>query len=588
MAAAERAYNGMAVYGRLLGYSKKYRLVFYIGIVGMMLAAVANGFFVQQVEPLVEEVFTLQSEEALWRVPLLIFIAVVLRALGTIVGTYGMAYVAKSVIRDLRQAIFVKYLVLPGTAHAATRSGESLAKVTFNIGLLSSTAARSVTILIREGLTAIALIYVMCTLSVKLVLVFLAVFPVMFLLVGLGNRSVRRYSKRIQDSMGDIAQGVGEIISAEQLIKVFGGQTQEERRFRKVSDYSRRQELKLAVVKSLVSPFVQVLVGLTLALIVYVAASGLFLDEPMNAGEFMAFFFAFGALFAPLRSLTKVNLEIQQGIAAAQSVFAVLDAEAEQDEGTVALERAQGRLDFVAVCFAYAGAQRRALEQVTLNIQPGQTIALVGQSGSGKSTLANLVPRFYDVSEGSIKLDGVDIRDYHLADLRRQIAYVGQNPTLFDDSIYNNIAYGELAEKPAEAVHQAASLAHALEFIQDKPEGFDALVGENGMQLSGGQRQRIAIARALLKDAPILILDEATSALDAESERHIQTALDNLMQNRTTLIIAHRLSTIENADVIVVLEQGRIIEQGSHAELLNKQGAYAQLQQLQLAGESSD
>lgn len=581
----EELYSTRSVYFRLLSYSKNYRLVFYIAIAGMIVTAVANAFFVKQIEPLVEQVFTLRDPDSIIIVPLLIAAAVAIRALGGIIGNYGMDYVAMSVIRDIRKQLFDKYLSVPSAVHDTSASGEALAKVTYNVGLLSYTSSRSITILIREGLTALGLIYVMCTISIKLIGVFLAIFPVLFLLVGIGNKAVRRYSKRIQNSVGDVTQVVGEILSAHRIIKVFGGQSTEQSRFSDVNGYNRRQELKLSLVRSLVSPFVQILVGITLGLIVYVAASGV-LGFTMKAGEFMGFFFAFAGLFAPMRSLTKVNMEIQRGVAAAQSVFEVLDAESEKDEGTLALDRAQGLIRIRDLSFSYNGSDTPALNKINLDIQAGQTIAFVGQSGSGKTTLVSLIPRFYDASQGVIELDGHNVNDYPMADLRRQIAYVGQDLKLFDDTVRNNIAYGEMANADESSVKDAAKSARALEFIEVMPDGFQSMVGESGALLSGGQRQRIAIARALLKDAPILILDEATSALDTESERHIQSALDELVQNRTTLIIAHRLSTIEKADVIVVMDQGRIIEQGSHQELLTAKGAYAQLHSLQFGSET--
>jgi len=577
------SYTTKAVYLRLLSYSKDYRLAFYIAILGMAVTAAANAFFVQQVEPLVEKVFTLRDPESMWMVPLMIFAAIAIRGLGGIVGSYGMDYVAMSVIRDIRQQLFAKYLNVPSNVHDSSSSGEALAKVTYNVGLLSYTCSRSITILVREGLTAVGLTYIMCTISAKLVLVFLILFPVMLLFVGLANKAVKRYSKRIQDSVGNVAQVVSEIITAHRIIKVFGGHETEQQRFGRVNNYTRKQELKLAIINSLVSPLVQILVGISLGMIIYVAASGMFLDAPMKAGEFMAFFFAFAGLFAPLRSLTKVNLEIQRGVAAAQSVFEIIDSDAELDTGTTALDKARGELTFDNISFSYQATDSPVIEGLSLNIQAGQTIALVGASGSGKTTLASLLPRFYDVTAGAIKLDGHNIKDYSLSDLRRQISYVGQDIRLFDDSIRNNIAYGEMQDYSDDQVREAAVAARAIEFIEAKPEGFNALVGEGGAQLSGGQRQRISIARALLKNSPILILDEATSALDTESERHIQAALDELVKNRTTVMIAHRLSTIEKADMIVVMDQGKIVEQGCHAELLTKQGAYAQLHQMQFS-----
>lgn len=576
----EVRYSRGAVYARLLGYTKRYSWAFFIAVIGMCIAAFANGFFVQQVEPLVEKVFAQRDPDALFWVPFLIFSAVAGRALGTVISTYGMDYVAMSVIRDIRQDLFERYLVTPSIKHDTSASGEALSKVIYNVGLLSYSSAQAIATVIGEGLTAIYLVYLMLSISTPLVLVFFAVVPIMFIFVSIGNRAVRKYSERIQNSVGNVAQSVSEVITAHRVMKVFGGQPLERGRFAEINAYNRRQELKLAVVKSLVSPFVQFLVGLTLALIVYIAASG-WISEPLTAGKFMAFFLAMAGLFAPLRSLTKVNLEIQRGVIAAQSVFEVLDADAEKDTGTRALEQAKGRIVFNNVSFQYNDDGQTALKNINLEIEAGTTVALVGQSGSGKSTLVSLLPRFYDVSNGEILLDGEPITEYPLADLRRQISYVGQDLKLFDDTLRYNIAYGELANLPEEQIISAATSAHAMEFIENMPQGLDSLAGESGGLLSGGQRQRIAIARAMLKNSPILILDEATSALDTQSERLIQSALDDLVKNRTTLVIAHRLSTIEKADKIVVMEQGKIVEHGTHQELLEKKGAYASLHRLQ-------
>lgn len=576
----ENAYTAKAVYMRLLSYAKPYKWVFVIAILGMFLAAAANGFFVKQVEPLIEKVFVAEDKHAMVWVPFLIFLAVTGRAIGSVIGSYGMDYVAMSIIRDIRQQLFNKYLSVPSSVHDQSASGDALGKVIYNVGLLSYSSSKAITVLVGETLTAIYLLVLMMTMSLKLVLVFFALAPIMAFFVRISNKAVRRYSQRIQNSMGDVAQSVNEILSAHRVMKVFGGQQAESQRFGNINGYNRTQELKLAAIRSVVSPLVQIMLGITLGLIVYVAASDAF-GEPMTAGKFMAFFLAMAGLFSPLRSLTKVNLEIQRGITAAQSVFEVLDSESEINQGSVSLEHASGDIAFKNARFAYNENDGDALKGIDLNIKAGQTVAFVGQSGSGKTTLVSLLPRFYDLTEGEIALDGHNIQDYSLEDLRRQISYVGQDLRLFDDTIANNIAYGELNNKDASAIRKAADAARATEFIEAMPNGFNAVVGEGGTLLSGGQRQRIAIARALLKDSPILILDEATSALDTESERHIQSALNELVKNRTTLVIAHRLSTIENADVIVVMDQGEILEQGSHAELIKAQGAYAKLHAMQ-------
>lgn len=583
----ENRYTPGAVYRRLLGYSKQYWWVFAIASIGMIAAATANGLFVRQVEPLVEEVFTQRNPEAMVWVPLMILGLVALRGIGSFIGDYGVAYVAQSVIRDLRRDLFAQYLRIPISEHEKTTSGESLSKATYNVGQVSKAASKAIAIIIQEGLTAIALLVVMVSYSWKLTMFFFVIVPVLFLLIGIANKYIRRYSRRIQSSVGGVAHIVGEVIEAGRVVKVFGGETVESRRFDQVNRYNRRQKLKLALVKNLLSPIVQMLVGITLALVVYIAASGI-LGEPMTGGEFMAFFVATGGLFAPLKALTKVNAEIQTGVAASQSIFEVLDSSPEIDEGSRLLERAEGEIDFKSVRFCYQPDAESVLRGVSFNVPAGKTIALVGASGSGKTTLVSLLPRFYDVTEGGICLDGVPIQEYRLNDLRRQISYVGQDVRLFEDTVRNNIAYGELADASDEAVLEAARKAYADEFIQQLPDGYNTKLGAGGVQLSGGQRQRISIARALLKDSPVLILDEATSALDTESERHIQDALDQLIRNRTTLVIAHRLSTVENADRIVVMDQGNVIEQGTHSELIAKGGAYANLHAMQFRQVESD
>lgn len=576
----ENAYTAKAVYMRLLSYAKPYKWVFALAIFGLCLTAVANGFFIQQVEPLIEKVFVENNNKAAIWVPFLIFFSIAVRALGSMIGMYGMEYVAMSVIRDVRQQLFVKYLHVPSASHDQSSSGDALGKVIYNVGLLSYSSSKAITVLIGESLTVIYLLVLMFSMSIQLTLVFLVLVPVLAGLVTLSNKWVKRYSERIQNSMGNVAQTVNEILSAHRVMKAFGGQVVEANRFEKINNYNRKQELKLALVKSIVSPFVQLILGLTLGVIVYIAANHS-LGTVMTAGKFMAFFLAMAGIFAPIRALTKVNLEIQRGITAAQSVFEVLDAESELNQGDVNLERAKGDIEFKHTHFAYNENDGDALKGINLKIKAGQTVAFVGQSGSGKTTLVSLLPRFYDVTQGEIALDGHNIQDYSLENLRKQISYVGQDLRLFDDTIANNIAYGELNDKDLSAIRKAADAARATEFIEAMPNGFDAVVGEGGTLLSGGQRQRIAIARALLKDSPILILDEATSALDTESERHIQSALNELVKNRTTLVIAHRLSTIENADVIVVMDQGQILEQGSHSELIKAQGVYAKLHAMQ-------
>lgn len=568
-----------SVYRRLLGYARPYLWVFVLAVLGMLLAAASNGLFVKQVEPLVESVFGSDDAHAKIWVPILIFLAITGRAIGSLIGNYGMDYVAMSVVRDIRQELFEKYLVVPSSSHDRSNTGDALGKVIFNVGMLSYSASKAVAVVIGETLTAGYLLFLMIVMSPKLVLVFLLVAPVLAVFVSLSNKAVRGFAHKIQNAMGDVAQSVGELLAAHKMMKVFGGQQTEGARFERINQYNRRQELRLSLIKSLVSPLVQIMLGLTLALIVFLAASDL-IGQPMSAGEFMAFFLAMAGIFAPLRSLTTVNIEIQRGLTAAQSVFAVLDDESEHDIGTLELSPQCGDIEFKNIRFAY-NADELVLDNINLTIHRGQTVALVGRSGSGKTTLASLLPRFYEPQSGEILLAGQPLTAYQLASLRRQIAYVGQDLKLFDDTLRNNIAYGELAHKSTEEIIKACEAAHAWEFIAAMPDGLNALAGDSGTLLSGGQKQRIAIARALLKDAPILILDEATSALDTQAERHIQAALNALIKDRTTLVIAHRLSTIENADLIVVMDAGKIIETGSHRDLIAANGAYAKLHAMQ-------
>jgi len=573
---------GLALYQRLLGYVRPLLAAFLLSIFGFVLFAVANAWFFDLVRQLIDSIQAgaAQSQAARVSIPLTLLVIVVVRAAGGFLGTYCMALVAWKVVHRLRCEIMQRFLGLPLSFHDRQASGHLLSAVTFNVAQITSAVSDSVTVMLREGATVIALILYLLYLNWKLTLIFVLVTPLISAVVVVASRHFRRYSTRIQNSMGDVTQVLSEALKGLKVIRTFQAEQQINLKFAEASARNMQQNLKLYMTAAISAPVVHMLVSLAIAALIWLAMAPEALAS-ITPGEFVAFITAASALLKPVRQTSKVNADIQKGLAAAGSIFALLDQPAETDTGTHTSVRVSGKVEFRQLGFRYSEPNEPVLYDINFVCEPGKTVAIVGKSGSGKTTLVSLIPRFYDVQQGQILIDDVPHSDYTLHNLRHQIALVSQQVVLFNGSIRENIAYGELAGVSEAAIFEALTHANAMEFIRELPAGLDTLVGDDGLLLSGGQRQRLAIARALLKNAPILILDEATSALDTASERYIQSALETLMQGRTTLVIAHRLSTIEKADRIVVMDKGRIVEVGTHQTLLAHNGAYAALHQMQ-------
>lgn len=575
---------------RLLRYVKPYRWVIVPATLAIVIYALVTGlvpFFVEdvldqfQAEGLVSAGAAGDWVEAL-KLPLAILLIFGIRGVMNFLTIYGLSWVGRSAVRDLRASLFRHYLFLPAAYYDRHATGDLISRLTFNTEQVAEAISSAIVNIVRDCLLVVVMFGIMLYFSVALTLILAVVGPVIALLLGAMSRAFRRYSTRIQDSMGDVTRVMSQALHGQREVKIFAGQDFESARFAAINVRNFRLNLRLVATRAFGDALTQFVVMLGVAVVGFFVLSGL-LEDGVNAAEFSGFVTAVGILLTSLKRLVGMNALLQRGIAAGESVFEILDESVEQVDSPGSAIRVTGALEFRGVGFGYAKTGQPVLDDINFSLEPGQSLAIVGRSGSGKSTLVSLLPRFYDVSMGAILLDGRDIREYSLQDLRQQISFVGQDVVLFDDTIAGNIAYGALANASHQEIERAAELAHVNSFAADMANKLDSEVGEDGNLLSGGQRQRIAIARAILKDSPVLILDEATSSLDSESERHVQSALQELMAGRTTLIIAHRLSTVEQADRIVVMSDGRIVESGTHSQLLAAGGHYASLYRLQFA-----
>jgi len=572
--------RGLDIYKRLARYSIKHWPYLVFAIIGLILAGITIPMFTIYLQPLLDGTFTEKDPEVIKLAPFIILTIFLLRGVGSFISSYCMEWVGRSVVKEVRGEIFLKLLHLPVSYFDKNNSGKLVTRLIFHVEQVSKAATQGLTVLVQDTVIVIGSLSIMMYFSFKLTLIVLLVAPLIGILVMYVAKNFRKISSLIQDQVSEVTQTGQEAIIANREIRIYDGIEYETQRFEDINESNHRSYMKRIIIERVSMPIVQFIMAIALSIIVYFATHGELL-ETFSAGSFTSFMMAMIGIFDPIKRLTRINSLLQGGISAGESIFSLLDEAPEKNTGNKTIKRALGNFEFSQVNFRYNDKSNSVLKNINLTVKQGEKIALVGQSGSGKTTLVNLLPRFYNDFDGHIKLDGIAINDYELQNLREQFAYVGQDITMFNDSVRNNIAYGNMRTDTNKQVKEAAEAAFALEFIEKLPQGFDTQVGENGTLLSGGQKQRIAIARAILSDAPILILDEATSALDTKSERHIQHALERLLENRTTFMIAHRLSSIEKADKILMMEAGEIIESGSHQELIKQKGAYYRLYQLQ-------
>ncbi|NLY12021.1 MAG: lipid A export permease/ATP-binding protein MsbA [Gammaproteobacteria bacterium] len=577
--------SGVKIYFRLLGYIKPYIGMFAISIVGFlifastspMLGYVLKYFVDGLANPdavLFPDIAWLADVRLLQAVPLLIVLIALWQGIGSFLGNFYLAKVSLGLVHDLRVQLFNNLLTLPNRYFDNHNSGHLISRITYNVTMVTGAATDAIKVIVREGMTVVFLFGTLLWMNWKLTLVMVAILPVIALMVNSTSKKFRKQSKKIQVAMGDVTHVASETIHSYRVVRSFGGEPYERKRFLESSTSNTEKQLRMIKTNAVYTPSLQLVIYSAMSVLLFLV---LLLRGDASAGDLVAYITLAGLLPKPIRQLSEVSSTIQKGVAGAESIFEQLDEEPENDQGTIELDRVSGELEVRDLSFTYPNTDKPVLQDISFTAGKGQMVALVGRSGSGKSTLANLIPRFYEHQQGQILLDGVEVKDFTLTNLRRHMALVTQHVSLFNDTVAKNIAYGDLADASLEEIKAAAEAAYAAEFIERMPQGYDTIVGENGVLLSGGQRQRLAIARALLKNAPLLILDEATSALDTESERHIQAALDHAVQGRTTLVIAHRLSTIEKADLILVMDQGRIVERGNHQELLAQNGYYSRL-----------
>jgi len=563
--------NAKVLYMRLFRYAWAHKAFFVISILSIAILSASNTAFLAIIKQVTDEGFVKKAPDKVVLLPLMLFALMALRGLASFTSTYSMRYIARHVVATLREEAFARLMQLPVSFFDANSAGMMTSKLTFDAERLSIVTTRVALNVIRDALTVVGMVCYMLYLDWKLTLIFALVAPLMGLYLLKMSPKLRASAKQVQHTVGEMTKAAEEAISGQRIVKIFGATDYEYDRFSKIVTKNRAVEMKLTRISGFNSLVVEVLAAVALGLVVYYSVGH------FTAGEFAAFVGALLMMISPIKHLTAANEDLQIGLAAAQSVFEVIDTPAEINEGEKQIARSRGEIEFKNVSLRYENAKKPALNNLSFTIHPGEKLALVGRSGGGKTTLVNLLPRFYELQQGLVLLDGVDIRSLELKNLRSQFALVSQDIILFNDTVFNNIAYGTLRSASEAEVIEAAKAAHAWEFISQLPEGLQNEIGDRGVRLSGGQRQRIAIARAILKNAPILLLDEATSALDTESEQHVQAALDTLMQNRTSIVIAHRLSTIENADRILVMDQGEIVESGTHQALIKKNGYYTKL-----------